>query len=42
VLNVKELAEVFFLAPEGLHVDLPSAKVLRARLQILIDCFVRR
>jgi hypothetical protein len=40
VLKDKDLAEVFFLATEGLHVDLPTPKALRARLQILVDRFV--
>ena len=41
VLGTHEVAEVFFLATEGLHSDLPSEKVLRKRLQILIDQFAR-
>ena len=41
VLGNHDVAEVFFLATEGLHSDLPSAKVLRKRLQILVDQFAR-
>jgi AcrR family transcriptional regulator len=41
VVGDHEAAEVFFFATEGLHSDLPSAKVLRKRLQILIDQFTR-
>ena len=41
VLGDHEVAEVFFLATEGLHSDLPSAKVLRKRLQTLIDQFAQ-
>jgi hypothetical protein len=37
----REVAEVFFLATEGLHSDLLSTKVLRKRLQILVDHFAR-
>jgi len=39
VLGNHELAEVFFLATEGLHSDLPSAKVLLKRLGVLVDQF---
>lgn len=39
VLASREVAEVFFLATEGLHSDLPSEKVLRKRLQVLVDQF---
>src|ERR1700691_1113801 len=35
VLRDHEAAEVFFFATEGLHSDLPSAKVLLKRLRIL-------
>jgi AcrR family transcriptional regulator len=35
----KDKAETFILAVEGLHVDTPTAKVLRKRLAILIDQF---
>ena len=41
LLGDKDLGEVFFLATEGLHVDLPPAKVLSKRLEILIDQFAR-
>jgi AcrR family transcriptional regulator len=41
VLGNHETAEVFFFATEGLHRDLPSAKVLLKRLWILVDQFVR-
>jgi hypothetical protein len=40
ILGTKELAEVFMLAVDGLSWDLPSTKVLRKRLEILIDQFV--
>lgn len=39
LLRDKDLGEVFFLATEGLHVDLPSTKVLEQRLQILVERF---
>ena len=39
VLRNHEVAEVFFLATEGLHSDLPSAKVLRKRLAVLVGQF---
>jgi AcrR family transcriptional regulator len=39
VLKNHEVAEVFFLATEGLHSDLPSERVLRKRLQVLVDQF---
>lgn len=41
ILGDKELGEVFFLATEGLHVDLPPTKVLSKRLEILVDQFAR-
>ncbi len=40
VLGAKELSEVFILAVEGLGADLPSVRVLRRRLQILVERFV--
>ena len=40
VLGAKELSEVFILAVDGLGADLPSARVLRRRLQILVERFV--
>ena len=41
VLGTKEVSEVFMLAVDGLTQDLPSPKVLRRRLELLIDRFVR-
>jgi TetR/AcrR family transcriptional regulator, transcriptional repressor of aconitase len=41
VLGTKEVSEVFMLAVDGLHQDLPTTKVLRMRLEVLIDRFVR-
>ena len=41
VLGTKEVSEVFMLAVDGLHQDLPATKVLRRRLEVLIDQFVR-
>lgn len=41
VLGSKEVSEVFMLAVDGLHQDLPATKVLRRRLEVLIDRFVR-
>ena len=40
VLGSKELSEVFMLAVDGLGVDLPSPRVLRRRLQVLVERFV--
>jgi AcrR family transcriptional regulator len=40
VLGSKELSEVFMLAVDGLGVDVPSARVLRRRLQVLVERFV--
>jgi AcrR family transcriptional regulator len=40
VLGTKEVSEVFMLAVDGLHQDLPATKVLRNRLEVLIDRFV--
>ena len=40
VLGDKEVSEVFMLAVDGLHQDLPATKVLRSRLEVLIDRFV--
>jgi AcrR family transcriptional regulator len=39
VLGDRDVAEVFFFATEGLHSDLPSAKVLLKRLRILVNQF---
>ena len=41
VLGSKEVSEVFMLAVDGLTNDLPATKVLRMRLEVLIDRFVR-
>jgi len=41
ILGGKELSEVFMLAVDGLTQDLPAPKVLRRRLEMLIDRFVR-
>jgi hypothetical protein len=41
VLGTKEVSGVFMLAVDGLHQDLPATKVLRRRLEVLIDRFVR-
>jgi hypothetical protein len=41
VLGDHEVAEVFFFATEGLHSDLPSAKVLLKRIRILVSQFAR-
>jgi hypothetical protein len=41
VLGTKEVSEVFMLAVDGLTHDLPATKVLRMRLEVLIDRFVR-
>jgi TetR/AcrR family transcriptional regulator, transcriptional repressor of aconitase len=41
VLGDHEAAEEFFFATEGLHSDLPSAKVLLKRLRILVNQFAR-
>jgi AcrR family transcriptional regulator len=40
VLGSKELAELFVLALDGLEADLPPTRVLRRRLQLLIERFV--
>ena len=40
-LRTKEVSEVFMLAVDGLIQDLPAPKVLRSRLEVLIDRFVR-
>ncbi|MCI0572624.1 MAG: TetR/AcrR family transcriptional regulator [Myxococcaceae bacterium] len=40
VLESRELSEVFMLAVEGLGSDLPSTRVLRRRLQVLVERFV--
>jgi AcrR family transcriptional regulator len=41
VLGTKEVSEVFMLAVDGFTQDLPATKVLRKRLEVLIDQFVR-
>jgi AcrR family transcriptional regulator len=41
ILETKELSEVFMLAVDGLQADLPTTRVLRRRLQILIERFVQ-
>jgi AcrR family transcriptional regulator len=41
ILGTKEVSEVFLLAIDGLIQDLPAPKVLRRRLEVLIDRFVR-
>lgn len=41
ILESKELAEVFLLALDGLQGDMPMAAVLRRRIALLIDRFVR-
>ena len=41
VLGTKEVSEIFMLAVDGLTNDLPATKVLRMRLEVLIDRFVR-
>ena len=41
ILHTKEVSEVFMLAVDGLKQDLPAPKVLRRRLEVLIDRFVR-
>lgn len=41
VLGDRKVAEVFFFATEGLHIDLPSARVLLKRLRILVNQFAR-
>jgi hypothetical protein len=41
VLGTKEASEVFMLAVDGLIQDQPVTKVLRRRLEVLIDRFVR-
>lgn len=40
VLGDKEAAEVLLLALDGLHGDLPSTKVLRRRVELLVERFV--
>ena len=39
LLGAKDVAEVFMLAVEGQMTDLPSASVLRKRLQVLVERF---
>jgi len=41
ILGAKEVSEVFMLAVDGLTQDLPAPKVLRRRLEMLIDRFAR-
>jgi len=41
VLVTKEISEVFMLPVNGLTQDLPATKILRMRLEVLIDRFVR-
>jgi hypothetical protein len=41
ILGTKEVSEVFMLAVDGLTQDLPSPKVVRRRLEVLLDRFVR-
>jgi len=41
VLGSNEVSEVFMLAVDGFTQDLPAPKVLRRRLEVLIDRFVR-
>jgi AcrR family transcriptional regulator len=41
ILGSKKLSEVFMLAVDGLTQDLPAPKVLRRRLEMLIDRFAR-
>jgi TetR/AcrR family transcriptional regulator, transcriptional repressor of aconitase len=40
ILENKELSEVFMLAVDGLQSDLPTTRVLRRRLQLLVERFV--
>ncbi|PTL77226.1 TetR/AcrR family transcriptional regulator [Vitiosangium sp. GDMCC 1.1324] len=40
ILETKELSEVFMLAVDGLQGDLPATRVLRRRLQLLVERFV--
>ena len=40
VLGTEEVSKVFMLAVKGLTRDLPAPKVLRRRLEVLIDRFV--
>jgi hypothetical protein len=42
VLGDHDVADVFFFVTEGLHGDLPSAKVLLKRLRILVTRFTRK
>jgi AcrR family transcriptional regulator len=41
VLNDAKISETFILAVEGIKSDLPDTKVLRNRLHILIENFIR-
>ena len=41
ILGTKEVSEAFMLAVDGLIQDLPAPRVLRRRLEVLIDRFVR-
>jgi hypothetical protein len=40
VLGTEEVSKVFMLAVDGLTRDVPATKVLRRRLEVLIDRFV--
>lgn len=40
IIGSKDAAEVFLLSLDGLQGDLPSAKVLRRRVELLIERFV--
>ena len=40
ILGSAEAAEIFLLSLDGLQGDLPSAKVLRRRVEILVERFV--
>jgi TetR/AcrR family transcriptional regulator, transcriptional repressor of aconitase len=41
VLGTEEVSKVFMLAVDGLTRDMPATKVLRRRLEVLIDRFIR-
>ncbi|ADO68139.1 TetR/AcrR family transcriptional regulator [Stigmatella aurantiaca] len=40
ILETQEIAELFMLATDGLTLDLPAPRVLRRRLQLLVERFV--
>ncbi|MDY7227221.1 TetR/AcrR family transcriptional regulator [Hyalangium rubrum] len=40
ILETKELSELFMLAVDGLQSDVPATRVLRRRVQLLIERFV--